>query len=101
MPHLEFKSLRSFMDTYGQELGFSAAQVALRAGHDPAVAARFYTGRVDETDRDLSNAMSDLLHRTESSPPTDRAAKPASRLDGTIAQRRPALRPSRRAEPSE
>ena len=40
LDHLKFKHLRSFMDTYGQEAGFSLAQVALRAGHDPAVASR-------------------------------------------------------------
>jgi hypothetical protein len=34
LDHLEFKGLRRFMDTYGQELGFSMAQVAMRAGHD-------------------------------------------------------------------
>lgn len=31
------------MDTYGQELGFLLAQVAMRAGHDPAVASKHYT----------------------------------------------------------
>lgn len=61
LDHLEFKSLRRFMDTYGQELGFSLAQVAMRAGHDPAVASRHYTGRVTEVDRRLAAAMSELL----------------------------------------
>jgi integrase len=59
--HLTFHSLRRFMDTYGQELGFSLAQVAVRAGHDPAVASRHYTGRVGEADRALARAISDLL----------------------------------------
>jgi len=44
LDHLTFQSLRRFMDTYGQDLGFSPAQVALRAGHNPAVAGSFYTG---------------------------------------------------------
>ena len=61
LDHLEFKSLRSFMDTYGQELGFSTAQVAIRAGHDPAVAGRHYTGKVATADRSLAEAMSKLL----------------------------------------
>ena len=61
LDHLSFHSLRRFMDTYGQDLGFSAAQVALRAGHDPAVAAKHYTGKVPETDRALASAISDLL----------------------------------------
>ena len=63
--HLSFKSLRRFMDTYGQELGFSMAQVAMRAGHDPAVAGKHYTGRVNQADRDLATAMAHLLERTE------------------------------------
>lgn len=61
LDHLEFKGLRRFMDTYGQELGFSMAQVAMRAGHDPAVAGRHYTGRVSQADRDLAGAIGQLL----------------------------------------
>lgn len=61
LDHIEFKGLRRFMDTYGQELGFSIAQVAMRAGHDPAVAGRHYTGRVTATDRDLATALAELL----------------------------------------
>ena len=59
--HLEFKGLRRFMDTYGQELGFSLAQVSMRAGHDPAVAAKHYTGRVQQSDRDLADAIGELV----------------------------------------
>lgn len=59
--HVEFKGLRRFMDTYGQELGFSMAQVAMRAGHDPVVAGRHYTGRVSQADRDLAAAIGGLL----------------------------------------
>lgn len=55
------KSLRAFMDTYGQELGFTLTQVAMRAGHDPAVAARHYTGKVRESDREMADALSGLL----------------------------------------
>ncbi len=36
-----------------KDLGFSAAQVALRAGHDPAVASSFYTGNVADAVADL------------------------------------------------
>ena len=61
LEHLTFKTLRRFMDTYGQELGFPLVQVAARAGHDPAVAARHYTGRVSETDRALASAIAELL----------------------------------------
>lgn len=59
--HLTFQSLRRFMDTYGQDLGFSPAQVALRAGHDPSVASRFYTGNVAAADRNLADAVSALV----------------------------------------
>lgn len=61
LDNLKFKHLRSFMDTYGQEAGFSLAQVALRAGHDPAVASKHYTARVTETDRRLAEALADYL----------------------------------------
>jgi integrase len=61
LPHLKFKHFRKFMDTYGQELGFSLAQVALRAGHDPAVASRHYTGKVSDTDRALAAALASLI----------------------------------------
>ncbi len=61
LDHVEFRSLRRFMETYGQDLGFSLGQVALRAGHDPAVASKHYTGKVPETDRALAEAISLLL----------------------------------------
>jgi hypothetical protein len=49
------------METYGQNLGFSLAQVALRAGHDPAVASKHYTGRVSASDRALAGAIEEIL----------------------------------------
>ncbi|MCP3881100.1 MAG: site-specific integrase [Sulfitobacter sp.] len=61
LDHLKFHSLRKFMETYGQDLGFSPVQVALRAGHDPSVAAKHYTGNVAESDRALADAVSSLL----------------------------------------
>lgn len=36
-------------------------QVAIRAGHDPAIATKHYTGKVDETDRELAAAVASLL----------------------------------------
>ncbi len=33
-------------DAYGQDLGFSPAAVAMRAGHDPSVASKHYTGKI-------------------------------------------------------
>jgi integrase len=61
LDHLDFHYLRRFMETYGQEMGYSVAQVAMRAGHDPAIAAKHYSGRVSETDRALANAVASLL----------------------------------------
>jgi integrase len=61
LDHLDFHHLRKFMETYAQEMGFSMAQAAMRAGHDPSVAAKHYTGRVTETDRRLANAVAGLL----------------------------------------
>jgi integrase len=61
LEHLDFHYLRKFMETYGQEMGFSAVQVAMRAGHDPTVAARHYTGFVEQTDRSLAEAVAALL----------------------------------------
>jgi integrase len=61
LAHLSFHDLRKFMETYGQQLGFSASQVAMRAGHDPSVATRHYTGSVAEADRRLAVAVASLL----------------------------------------
>ena len=61
LDHLGFHDLRRFMETYGQEMGYSTAQVAMRAGHDPSVAARHYSGRVVETDRELAHSVASLL----------------------------------------
>jgi integrase len=61
LPGIDFHHLRKFMETYGQDLGFSAVQVALRAGHDPSVAARHYTGAIAESDRALATAVAALL----------------------------------------
>ena len=59
--HLDFHYLRKFMETYGQSEGFSPVQVAMRAGHDPSVAAKHYIGNVEETDRALATAVASLL----------------------------------------
>ena len=61
VPHVSLHGLRKFMETYGQEMGYSVSQVALRAGHNPSVAARYYSGRVVETDRELARAVASLL----------------------------------------
>jgi hypothetical protein len=45
LDHLDFHYLRKFMETYGQEMGYSVTQVAMRAGHDPSIAAKHYSGR--------------------------------------------------------
>lgn len=65
LDEVTFQSIRRFMDTYGQDLGFSPAQVALRAGHDPSVAGRFYTGNIAESDRHLAEAVASLLIVTQ------------------------------------
>lgn len=72
LEHLEFKGLRRFMDTYGQELGFSLAQVSMRAGHDPAVAAKHYTGRVLSSDRQLADAIGALVDGASGQTTADR-----------------------------
>ena len=61
LDHLDFHCLRKFMETYGQEMGYSVSQVAMRAGHDPAIAAKHYSGRVSETDRALAAAVASLI----------------------------------------
>ena len=61
LDHFDFHDLRRFMETYGQEMGYSVAQVAIRAGHDPSVASRHYSGRVLQTDRELAHAVASLL----------------------------------------
>jgi integrase len=61
LDHLDFHDLRKFMETYGQEMGYSVTQVAMRAGHDPSIAAKHYSGRVSETDRALATAVASLI----------------------------------------
>lgn len=56
------------MDTYGQELGFTFTQVAMRAGRDPAVASRHYTAKVTETDHQIAEALSGLLTKMSDAP---------------------------------
>ena len=56
------------METYGQEMGYSVTQVAMRAGHDPSIAAKHYSGRVTETDRALATAVASLLAVGPSAP---------------------------------
>lgn len=56
-----FKHLRKFMDTHGQELGFSVDDVADRAGHTADVARKHYTGVRAATDRRLSAALAGVL----------------------------------------
>lgn len=63
LDHLAFHDLRKFMETYAQDLGFAPVQVAMRAGHDPSVAAKHYTGNVREADRALASAVAGLLER--------------------------------------
>jgi integrase len=61
LDHLDFHSLRKFMETYAQDLGFAPSQVAMRAGHDPSVMGRHYTGRIEEADRSLAAAVAALI----------------------------------------
>ncbi len=61
LDNVQFHHLRKFMETYGQEMGYSITQVAMRAGHDPSIAAKHYSGRVSETDRALAAAVASLI----------------------------------------
>ena len=49
------------METYGQEMGYSVTQFALRGGHNPSVAARDYSSKVAESDRALADSVASLL----------------------------------------
>jgi integrase len=68
LEHINFHDLRKFMETYAQDLGFTPAAVAMRAGHDPSVMSKHYTGRIEEADRALATAVAALI-----SPPRDAA----------------------------
>jgi integrase len=61
LDHLSFHDLRKFMETYGQEMGDPVTQVALRAGHDPVIAAKHDSGQVTARDRELANAVASLI----------------------------------------
>lgn len=56
-----FHQLRKFMESSALDAGFSVAEVAHRAGHDPAVLLRHYAGSVDESARKLGVAVASLL----------------------------------------
>ena len=58
---MNLHSLRKFMETYGQEMGYSITQVALRAGHKPGRRRALLLGKVAETDRELARAVAGLL----------------------------------------
>jgi hypothetical protein len=75
LDHLDFHHLRKFMEIYGQEMGYSVTQVAMRAGHDPSIAAKQLQrkgerdgsstgGRRGVVDRGLAEALrlGDRLH---------------------------------------
>jgi integrase len=70
LSHLNLHSLRKFMETYGQEMGYSITQVAMRAGHNPSVVAKHYSGRVSDTDRALASAVASLLAVDRNETPT-------------------------------
>lgn len=61
LKHLTFHSLRKFMESRALDAGFSIAEVAHRAGHDPAVLMRFYAGGVQESEQKLAEAVAKLL----------------------------------------
>jgi integrase len=61
LDHINFHDLRKFMETYAQDLGFAPAAVAMRAGHDPSVMSKHYTGRIEEADRALATAVAGLI----------------------------------------
>jgi integrase len=90
--HVDFHDLRRFMEIYGQEMGYSVAQVAMRAGHDPSVAARHYSGRVVDTDRELAHAVAGLLRpRDVANAAAHRVSRRLLTLDG-LARRGPLRR---------
>lgn len=61
LKHIHFHSLRKFMESRALDAGFSIAEVAHRAGHDPAVLMRFYAGGVAESETKLAEAVASLL----------------------------------------
>jgi integrase len=63
LPHVKFKSLRSFMQTQTENAGFPVSAAAARGGHDPAVLVRHYSQAQAETQRRISAALTGLIHR--------------------------------------
>ncbi len=85
LEHLTFHDLRKFMETYAQDLGFAPAAVAMRAGHDPSVMSKHYTGRIEEADRALANSGGGLDHTVQLTRATaDAAASVVSRADRVV-----------------
>jgi integrase len=65
LPHVNFKSLRSFMQTQTEDAGFPVSAAAARGGHDPAVLVRHYSQAQAETQRRISAALTGLIHRED------------------------------------
>ena len=75
LEHLDFHYLRKFMETYGQDAGFSPSAVAIRAGHDPSVAAKHYISRIAAVDRELAEAVAALITASGAENPRARATR--------------------------
>lgn len=63
LPHVKFKSLRSFMQTQTEDAGFPLSAAAARGGHDPAVLMRHYSEAQADTQRRISLALTTMIRR--------------------------------------
>lgn len=61
LEHVTFHQLRKFMETQGLHAGFTVAEVAHQAGHDPSMLMRVYAGRVDGSAKKLAGVVASLL----------------------------------------
>ncbi len=68
LPHVKFKSLRSFMQTQTENAGFPVTAAAARGGHDPAVLVRHYSQAQAETQRRISAALTEMISRPGETP---------------------------------
>ncbi len=60
-PEVHFHCLRHFHSTHALDLGYPITAVAGRNGHDPSVLLKVYAHHLEQTDREISEAVAALV----------------------------------------
>jgi integrase len=65
-PEVHFHCLRHFHSTHALDLGYPITAVAGRNGHDPSVLLKVYAHHLEQTDREISEAVAALVPKPRS-----------------------------------